>query len=163
MTAENPYGAPDQPPSPPAAAPAPYYPAPSAPPQAPPPAYVAPQAYPAYAYPAPTAPAKPSNPLAVTSMICALAAPAFWLLSTFLFWVPILGVIILVFAPVGAILGVILGHVSLRQIARRDEGGRGFALTGVIVGWISVGLALLGILVIGLIAGSIFAFIGAGV
>jgi hypothetical protein len=45
-------------------------------------------------------------------------------------------------APVGAILG----HVARRQIRERGEGGDGMALTGIIVGWVTVGLAALGVL-----------------
>ena len=53
-------------------------------------------------------------------------------------------------APVGAILG----HVSLSQIKKRFERGRGLALAAVIIGWIATGIWF--ITVIGMIA---FAFI----
>jgi hypothetical protein len=46
---------------------------------------------------------------------------------------------------VGAILGLvgaILGHVSLRQISERGEGGRGMGLAGIICGWIAVALGI---------------------
>lgn len=41
----------------------------------------------------------------------------------------------------GSLAGAIMGHISLKQIARTGEKGRGMALAGVIVGW--AGLALL--------------------
>jgi hypothetical protein len=41
------------------------------------------------------------------------------------------------------LLGAIFGHVARRQIRQRDEQGGGMALTGVILGWISVGISLL--------------------
>jgi len=47
-----------------------------------------------------------------------------------------------------AILGAIFGHVGMSQIAKSNESGRGLALAGVIVGWASVGIAVLGIIAI---------------
>jgi hypothetical protein len=44
------------------------------------------------------------------------------------------------------LIGAILGHVSMKQIKERGEEGRGFALTGIITGWASVALALIGVL-----------------
>jgi hypothetical protein len=43
----------------------------------------------------------------------------------------------------GVVVGVITGHIALRQIARTGERGRGMALAGVIIGWISIGFALM--------------------
>ncbi|MDL5486378.1 DUF4190 domain-containing protein [Microbacterium wangruii] len=50
---------------------------------------------------------------------------------------------------IGSVAGVIMGHLSLRQIARTGERGRGVALAGTIIGWIGVGAILLFILLIG--------------
>lgn len=99
--------------SPPAAAPS------GAAPVAPPaPGYAPP---PAYGYP----PAQKTNVLSIISMIAA-----------------ILGIIgILPF--IGSVAGAIMGHISLGQIKRTGESGRGMALAGVIVGWIGAGLALI--------------------
>jgi hypothetical protein len=47
-----------------------------------------------------------------------------------------------------AIAGAIMGHVGLGQIAKRNEAGRGLALAGVIIGWIAVGVGVLGVIVI---------------
>ena len=44
---------------------------------------------------------------------------------------------------VGSLAGAIMGHLSLGQIKRTGEGGRGMALTGVILGWIGVAIAVL--------------------
>lgn len=41
---------------------------------------------------------------------------------------------------VGGLIGAIMGHFALRQIARTGEGGRGMALAGIIVGWAGVAL-----------------------
>lgn len=36
------------------------------------------------------------------------------------------------------LLGVILGHISLGQVKRNGEGGKGFAITGLVVGYIGI-------------------------
>jgi hypothetical protein len=66
--------------------------------------------------------AKPTNGLAVAAMVCALA-----------------GFVVGISFPVGAILG----HVARKQIRQTGEQGEGFALTGIIVGWIGTGLFVL--------------------
>jgi len=38
---------------------------------------------------------------------------------------------------------VITGHIALGQIKTSGENGRGFALAGVIIGWVSLGLFVL--------------------
>ncbi len=49
---------------------------------------------------------------------------------------------------IGSLAGAIMGHISLNQITRSGEKGRGMALAGVIVGWAGLGLFILGILVL---------------
>lgn len=39
-----------------------------------------------------------------------------------------------------SIIGVILGHQSLKQIAQTGEGGRGMALAGVAIGYVAIGI-----------------------
>lgn len=73
------------------------------------------------------APAPVTNGLAVASLILSILG--------FLWVLPL----------VGSIAGVIMGHISLRQIAERGQGGRGMALTGTIIGWIGIGLTVLAI------------------
>ena len=46
----------------------------------------------------------------------------------------------------GQIVGIITGHMSLSQIKQTGEGGRGLGLAGVIIGWVSLGLWILGII-----------------
>ncbi len=164
--AEPPSGA-TAPGSPPAAAPyAPPAPSGYAPPAAggyaPPPAAYSPPSYPPSAYgqspagavppatyrqpapgmpPVPTyggnpygyAPTAPTNGLAITSMVASLAGVVFaWT------WVLALGVVV----------GVITGHIALNQIRQTGARGRGMALTGVIVGWIAIGFAVMSVLAI---------------
>jgi len=47
---------------------------------------------------------------------------------------------------IGPITAVITGHISLAQIKRTGENGRGMALAGTIIGWVGIGvLALIAI------------------
>lgn len=87
--------------------------------------------YPAYA----TAPAyggyptQKTNTLAIVSLIASLV-----------------GIFILPF--VGSVAGIITGHISLSQIKRTGEGGRGLGLAGTIVGWVGLALSILGTILI---------------
>lgn len=67
--------------------------------------------------------ARPTNSLAIASLVCSLA-----------------GLLILISAPVGAILG----HIARKQIAESGEQGDGMALAGIIVGWVLTGLGICG-------------------
>lgn len=113
---------------------------PEAPAYPPPPAYGTPAGAPGYpqappAYAAPGYPAQPgyggyapptkTNALAIVSMVLSIAG--------------------LVFIPfLGSLVGAILGHVALGQLKTSREQGRGFALAGVIIGWVGLGLAVIG-------------------
>jgi hypothetical protein len=44
-------------------------------------------------------------------------------------------------------LGIIFGHIALSQIKRTGEDGRGLALAGLIIGYVSTGIALLVIVI----------------
>lgn len=48
-------------------------------------------------------------------------------------------IVAFIVAPVGAILG----HVSLGQIKKNNEGGRGLALAGIIIGWAFTAIGLI--------------------
>lgn len=61
--------------------------------------------------------APPTNGLAIAAMILSIAG----------------------FGPIGAIMG----HVARRQIQERGEQGDGFALAGIIVGWVTTGIWVL--------------------
>ena len=138
----SPYGAPQPGP----AASGGYAPAPGSYP--PPPAYPAGYGPPAaqYGYAAHPA-ATRTNPLAIASLVASLVGVVFS-------WTWVLGL--------GVIAGVILGHIALGQIARTGEKGRGLALAGVIVGWISLGFLLLLIVAFALFVttGTLAAFAG---
>ena len=85
-------------------------------------AYPGQQAYPGYVYPAPR-----TNTLAVVSLIASIAGVTL---------LPILA----------SIVGVVTGHMARRQIRETGEGGDGMAVAGVVVGWIGVGIAAIGVL-----------------
>jgi hypothetical protein len=92
----------------------------------PPPVQPAPPAqptYPAYGQPAAAGyGAPPTNTMAIVAMVLSLAG---------------------ILTGITALVGAILGHVALGQIKRTGEGGRPFALTAIIAGWIIFGLGLL--------------------
>jgi hypothetical protein len=47
---------------------------------------------------------------------------------------------------VGSILALIFGYIALSQIRQRNEGGRGMAIAGVVLGWIGAGTLVLAIM-----------------
>jgi hypothetical protein len=118
---------------------------PGTPPPPPPPAspsgYGAPNAAPAYGQPAPGY-GQPSgaktNVLAIVSLIASIS-----------------GFVILPF--VGPIVGVICGHISLGQIKKTGEQGRGMALAGVILGYVGIALAILGTIIFFVVFGAVMA------
>lgn len=72
---------------------------------------------------------RPTNGMAIAALVCSL-----------------------VLAP----LGIIFGHISLAQIKRTGEDGRGMAIAGLVIGYLSTVGALIGILVlVGVIGGAI--------
>lgn len=125
-----PYGTPDQSPY---GGPSPY----GAPPAGPAPYGAAPGPGPAYGA-APYGSPNPylqqpqqhrTNPLAIVAICCAGGG---FLLQ----WV-------LPFFGLGMVAGVVCGHIALSQISRTGEQGRGLALTGVIIGYVGIGIGLL--------------------
>jgi hypothetical protein len=44
---------------------------------------------------------------------------------------------------IGAVAAIITGHVSLTQIKKSGESGRGLALAGLIIGYVTIGLWVL--------------------
>lgn len=92
--------------------------------------------YPSYA------PVRPTNSLAVTSLVCGLAG----LLLSWLF-VPMLA----------SIAAVIAGHLALGQLKRNPgANGRGMAIAGLILGYVVVAILIITIVV------SIFSFLFVG-
>jgi hypothetical protein len=56
----------------------------------------------------------------------------------------IAGIAGLVLIPlIGSLTAVITGHMSLSQIKRTGEGGRGLGLTGTILGWVGIAFGIL--------------------
>ena len=95
------------------------------PPASPPPAYGAPGAAPAYGETAPAygqpAGAK-TNTLAIISLVASLIG---------------------LFSGIGFIAGIICGHISLSQIKKTGEEGRGMAVAGLIIGYVGVLLSII--------------------
>lgn len=127
------------------------------------------QAPPAYSAPLP--PAAPAYPAAAPGTPGYPAAPAYAAAPT----APrtnTMSIISMISSLVGwfsfgvlCVVGVILGHISLKQIKNNGESGRGMALTGVIVGYIGIAGWILGLILVFLvlgIAGASIAAAGAG-
>lgn len=90
-------------------------------------------------------PASQTNTLAIVSLIAGIAS--------------------YLFLPfIGAIVAVITGHMALGQIKRTGETGRGFALTGTILGYVHLALAILTgiVLLIIIVTGGLVAVGSAG-
>ncbi|TCB99690.1 DUF4190 domain-containing protein [Micromonospora zingiberis] len=88
-----------------------------------------PPPHPGYGYPPPGygyPPPQQTNPLAIVALVLAL-----------------IGIGSCITAPIGAIMG----HVALRQIREKGEGGEGMAKAAIIVGWVLTGLLVLAIAV----------------
>ena len=51
------------------------------------------------------------------------------------------------------IVGVILGHISLKQLKTSGEGGRGMALTGLIMGYIGIAGWVIGLIIFFIVLG----------
>ncbi|GAA5204288.1 DUF4190 domain-containing protein [Microbacterium jejuense] len=156
---------PPVPPAPPAAQPAAQpgaYPPPAAEPAAPaqPGAYPPPAqgAYPPPAYGAPAAPAPYGTAPAYGAAPGYAATPGYAAAPGYGYGAPaktntlaivslIASIASFVILPlVGSIVGVITGHMSLKQLKTSGEQGRGMALAGTIVGWVGLGLTILGVL-----------------
>jgi hypothetical protein len=69
-----------------------------------------------------------TNTLAIVSLVASIA-----------------GIVIL--WGIGSIAAVICGHISLNQIKKTGEQGRGMALAGLIIGYAGIVLAIIGVIV----------------
>ncbi|WOQ68468.1 DUF4190 domain-containing protein [Microbacterium limosum] len=74
-------------------------------------------------------PAAQTNTLAVVSLVSAIVG---------MLLVPL----------IGSIVAVITGHMSLGQLKTSGEQGHGLALAGTIIGWVGIGAAVLGIILL---------------
>ncbi|WP_431245363.1 DUF4190 domain-containing protein [Leifsonia xyli] len=55
----------------------------------------------------------------------------------------VLAIVSFVAAFVMSLAAVVCGHIALAQIKRTGEGGRGFALAGLIIGYVGIAFALI--------------------
>ena len=95
--------------------------------------YAYPAGYPAAGY----APARPTNGVALAAMICGIAGIVLSPITFFLF---VTGLI--------SVAAIVLGHVGLSQLKRRPElGGKGMAITGLILGYVPIALGILSVVI----------------
>jgi hypothetical protein len=90
-----------------------------------------PAQFPPAAYPLPTAAQASTNGMAIASCVC--------------------GVGQVVGGPIAGIAAVVLGHQARRQIRETGEQGDGLAVTGLVLGYIGLGVVLLAIVALLLI------------
>lgn len=76
-----------------------------------------------------TGPAAKTNVLAIVSLIASIAG-------------------IVIFWFIGSVVGIICGHISLNQIKKTGEEGRGLAVAGLIVGYVGVALSLIAAIIV---------------
>src|SRR6478735_12833830 len=81
----------------------------------------------------------PTNGLAITSMILGIVAVVIgvWAL------VPVLGLVAAVLGFVPAVMAVILGHIGMTRSRQMNDIGRGQAMTGLVTGYIALGIIVL--------------------
>lgn len=79
----------------------------------------------------------PTNGLAVTALVLGIVAIVFGV------WIPVpfLGAIMMFIAFIPAVLAVVFGHLGLRN-SRRNGVGRGGSLTGLALGYATIGLSV---------------------
>lgn len=80
------------------------------------------------------------RPVGATAAVAGDAAPAAPLGET-----NGLAIAALIVVFFNGLVGAILGHVALGQLSRRNQRGRGLALAAIIIGWITVAIAVLGV------------------
>jgi hypothetical protein len=91
-------------------------------------------------------PQQPNNSMAKVSIGTGLGGWGLWLLTFVFSWIPILNICIAplgCLSPIGWIVGIVTGHMGIRQIKTSGEGGRGMAVTGLISGYIGIGIVLI--------------------
>ena len=81
----------------------------------------------------------PTNGMAVTSLVLGIVA----IVTGIWIPIPILGLVMMFWAFLPAVLAVIFGHVGLRNATRLGGIGRGASLTGLILGYVTLGLSVI--------------------
>jgi Domain of unknown function (DUF4190) len=77
--------------------------------------------------------AQPTNTLAIVSLVFGIGS-------------------YVVLPVIGAIVAVITGHMARGQIRQTGEGGSGLALAGLILGYVHLALAVIGIVILVIVA-----------
>ena len=127
----------------------------------------------AYGYSQPNSYSQPmtyGTPMMVRPAVNRLSSWAMWMgiiglgggfVCSFLSLIPILGyffMFLAMFLWIAPILAVIFGHVSRGQIKKSGEDGRGQATAGLVMGYVGIGLGLLGlIIIVGVVGLGVFA------
>ncbi|WP_174843925.1 DUF4190 domain-containing protein [Cryobacterium sandaracinum] len=81
----------------------------------------------------------PTNGMAITSLVLGIVA----IITGIWIPIPILGLFMMFLAFLPAVLAVIFGHVGLRNATRLGGIGRGASLTGLILGYITLGISVI--------------------
>ncbi len=81
----------------------------------------------------------PTNGLAVAALVLGIVA----ILPGVLVIIPIVGLFMAVFALLPAVLAVVFGHIGLSTATRMNGLGRSMALTGMVLGYVTLGLTVL--------------------
>ncbi len=68
-----------------------------------------------------------------------------------------LAIVAFVLAFFVSIAAIICGYIALGQIKRTGEGGHGLALAAVIIGWVSIGLSIIVVIIYVLFFAALFA------
>jgi hypothetical protein len=77
----------------------------------------------------------------------AIAAFVIGIVALLLAWIPIINVI----SIVGGIVAVVLGIIAIRKVGRGEAGGKGFAITGIVL----AGLAIIGSILMNVVFGAV--------
>ncbi|WP_448070867.1 DUF4190 domain-containing protein [Georgenia yuyongxinii] len=97
-------------------------------------------------YPQQYAP-QPPYPASRPGSGMAIAAFVIGIVALLLAWIPVINVI----SIVGGIVAVVLGVIAVRKVARGEGGGKGLAVTGIVL----AGLAIIGSILINVVFGAV--------
>jgi hypothetical protein len=81
----------------------------------------------------------PSNGMAIAALVLGIVA----IVTGVWIPIPILGLVMMFLAFAPAVLAVIFGHVGIRNAGRLGGLGRGAALTGLVLGYVTLAISVL--------------------